>query len=153
MYYIVGNWKKYVFVFDSDDNSCEMIDGNILKSSGLSYQLYTDTPVDKTDFRLSYGMSSEYKKSRAAYDYSSKDEFNYEKILAEYTVLLSNGKSCRLRLKLFMIPSACASSKELEYIKSVQSQGYGYPSDYGMFLGVEPDRNVYGASNSFKLFN
>lgn len=40
MFYKVGEWKNYYFIYDSFDNSCELIDKNMLDESGIHTDVF-----------------------------------------------------------------------------------------------------------------
>lgn len=134
MYYIVGSWKNYSFVFDSSDNSCEMVDNDKLKNSGIACQPYIDKPVDMVTAILTYGVP--------------QINHVHEKMLVEYTIGLSNGKSCRASLNLMIVPKSWLGSKSVPYFKF---SSYGYPDDYGLFLFIRLNQWGVDKNNSAGL--
>lgn len=54
MYYNAGSFKNHVFVFDSDDSSCELISKKDLKQSGVVLQKLKYEPYNLNKLRMLY---------------------------------------------------------------------------------------------------
>lgn len=61
MFYTVGQWRKYSFVYDSDDGSCEMVLSSKLKEVGC--KKFKGNQSEFSKLRVVYGFNNSYVKS------------------------------------------------------------------------------------------
>ena len=82
MFYIVDYYGDYVFVFDSDDNSCEMVLRSNLKTSGVAYDFLLRKSIEPYKIKMIYSGSN-----------SKAKGIIFDKQLVSYKLGVDSGRS------------------------------------------------------------
>lgn len=92
MYYKVGNFYNMSFIYDSNDNSCEIVKNKVLKSSGLVVEKMSPVHQDINKIRTLYGFMQRN-------DFLYKDLFKYKLS----TILYSGMEKYIVRIHMVLV--------------------------------------------------
>lgn len=115
MFYIVGEYGKNYFVYDTDDNSCELVSMHDLKQSGVVVERVHD--------------NLEFAKLRMMYNLQEDSGF-WGKNIVSYTIPYKNGLHIGLTLVIFIIRIQDLVYDEDKDFELDMYYKYGYMSKY-----------------------
>lgn len=109
MFYVVSRWKSYVFVYDTDDSSCEMVEFKRLDQSGIKYKFITQNKPDIS-------------KLRTLYNFNKIANSIFSKVIVTYKIPLKGHESWSdiyVNLSVVLIPD----SDDILYLSINNSKG------------------------------
>lgn len=124
MYYRVGHWKDYSFVYDSDDNSCEMIRDVVLGKSSIGVENLFVKYFDINKMRMLYGFKED------------QIDCLYSKKLVGFTAKMDEGNTrvdTRFTLTMYIIPKQLIIYSEYRNLYSE----YGSTENYLLFIDLD----------------
>lgn len=134
MYYIVGVWfdkkltRKYGFVYDTSDNSCELVAERDVKSLGVDIQVLKN-PVNYTKLCMLYGLKP------------YKNEFLLRIIIND--LIISNAcYQMNLTLSLVFVDSNNFDDRSYSVYVHQLSRYYGYDVNKAMLLCLNVSNSV-----------
>lgn len=127
LFYKVGEYKGYFFVYDTEDNSCELISNSSLRKSGLKIERFISNKCN-------------YHKILAVYNFKEVNGI-FTLPLFDYILymMLDTGDMYKVTFKLdiIMIKYSNLTDRYLELFVESLNENYGYMDEYVPFLRVK----------------
>lgn len=135
MFYIVGENVDNYFVFDTEDNSCELVSMYELENSGIHAEKLCDR-LDFTRLKICYNLE--------------EDRGFWGRDIVSYTVPYIDGLEVGLMLSIFVVKVESFVYEMDKIVELNMHNKYGYMEKYAAVAGIaELDSNTY--YRGFKL--